>query len=359
MHRPVNQIAIILPHQLGKLCLVLRLLQAAQVEKRMKKIQLQVYVPVSMITGVKRLGIFNEVFAHTDSDPPVADLVVDLTSYEYSYELASRIKYSSIIRRDLEHPWKIHCQTASGQSLVLCPALTPSLGWFAKDPNASAMLCELPLINLALNFPAEDFTLLRVAQRKVSLLEPINASIQECGYDFADVLLLVGGAHPAKRYPFDCWLELSSRLSALGFRVKALGGPDEKQLMSQLAEKGLSTLLCSDLSSTIDTILQSRLVISNDCGPMHVALMLGKPVLGIFGPTIPESWFVSSLPFQRSLQSERALSFRSDVISQNTCVAWPAVADVIGHSLDLLVTSSKKGHIKSAAFNKSTFITVN
>jgi hypothetical protein len=27
--------------------------------------------------------------------------------------------------------------------------------------------------------------------------------------------------------------------------------------------------------------------------------------------------------------------------------------------LDLLVTSSKKGHIKSAAFNKSTFITVN
>ena len=359
MYRPANQIAIILPHQLGKLCLVLRLLRAAQSTSWLSHTQLSAYLPDSMINGVKRLKIFNKVFAHTDSAPPRADLVIDLTSYDYSYELASRMRYSSIIRRDLEHPWEIHYQTTSGQSLILCPALMPCSGWFAKDPYASAMLCELPLINLALNLPADDLSFYSTAQRTVSLLELSQTSMKDCENDLVDVLLFVGGAHPAKHYPLDGWVEVASRLQAYGLRVKALGGPDEKELMPLLSEKGVDSLLCTDLSLTIDIILNCRLVISNDCGAMHVALMLGQPILGIFGPTIPESWFVSCHPYQRSLQSHRALASRSDMISSIRSTAWPSVSDVISHSLDLWGKLSKTDRINSFGVNESTFVTVN
>ena len=37
----------------------------------------------------------------------------------------------------------------------------------------------------------------------------------------------------------------------------------------------------------IEWIRLSRLVISNDTGPMHIAAALRKPVLAIFGPTEP------------------------------------------------------------------------
>lgn len=359
MHWPASQIAIILPHQLGKLCLVLRLLYAAKSISWLSHTQLSAYLPDSMINGVKRLKIFNQVFAHIDSAPPGADLVIDLTSYDYSYDLASRMRYSSIIRRDLEHPWKIHYQTTSRQSLILCPALMPRSGWFAKDPYASAMLCELPLINLALKLPADDLSFYSAAQHTVLLLEPNQTSKKDCENYLVDVLLLVGGAHPAKHYPLDSWVEVASRLKASGLRVKALGGPDEKELMTLLSEKGLDTLLCTDLSLTIDMILNCRLVISNDCGAMHVALMLGRPILGIFGPTIPESWFVSCHPHQRSLQSQRALASRSDVINSTRSTAWPSVSDVISHSMDLWGKLSKTDRIKSFGVNESIFVTVN
>ena len=41
------------------------------------------------------------------------------------------------------------------------------------------------------------------------------------------------------------------------------------------------------LPEMIEWIRLSELMISNDTGPMHVAAALGKPVVGIFGPTEP------------------------------------------------------------------------
>ena len=41
------------------------------------------------------------------------------------------------------------------------------------------------------------------------------------------------------------------------------------------------------LPEMIEWIRLGDLMISNDTGPMHVAAALGKPVVGIFGPTEP------------------------------------------------------------------------
>ena len=49
-----------------------------------------------------------------------------------------------------------------------------------------------------------------------------------------------------------------------------------------------------ELSALIE---KCDLIIANDSGPMHAAAALGKPTLGIFGPTDPEA----HRPFQKTL----------------------------------------------------------
>lgn len=44
----------------------------------------------------------------------------------------------------------------------------------------------------------------------------------------------------------------------------------------------------TSLGVMVETLRRSRLVISNDSGPMHAAAALGRPVFGLFGPTDPE-----------------------------------------------------------------------
>jgi ADP-heptose:LPS heptosyltransferase len=48
--------------------------------------------------------------------------------------------------------------------------------------------------------------------------------------------------------------------------------------------------------------LDFELIISNDCGPMHIAAALGCPLIAVFGPTDENKWF----PYR----GVRQLSFR-------------------------------------------------
>lgn len=43
----------------------------------------------------------------------------------------------------------------------------------------------------------------------------------------------------------------------------------------------------TSLEELMFLVANARLIIANDSGPMHLAAALGKPVLGIFGPTLP------------------------------------------------------------------------
>lgn len=96
-----------------------------------------------------------------------------------------------------------------------------------------------------------------------------------------------------KRWPVEHFTELVRRVAAARPEVRfgILGGGDDKTAGAAIAQTAPDR--CLDLTGKlslpemIEWIRLGELMISNDTGPMHVAAALGKPVIGIFGPTEP------------------------------------------------------------------------
>jgi lipopolysaccharide heptosyltransferase II len=107
------------------------------------------------------------------------------------------------------------------------------------------------------------------------------------------VCLQPGARWLNKRWPVEHFVELvrlaSKRNPDLNFAI--LGGPADAELGHTIAAACPSR--CVDLTGKtslpemIEWLRISRCLVTNDTGPMHVAAALGKPVLGLFGPTEP------------------------------------------------------------------------
>src|SRR5258708_3798609 len=101
-----------------------------------------------------------------------------------------------------------------------------------------------------------------------------------------------GGRHdfPHKLWPPERYSILANRLiEQYGGGVILLGGEEERELCFQIRENIDHPVL--DLSGRTDVdgmgaVLQlCDAVISNDTGPMHLAVAVGTPTVGIFRPT--------------------------------------------------------------------------
>ncbi|HEY4328574.1 MAG TPA: glycosyltransferase family 9 protein, partial [Phycisphaerae bacterium] len=116
-----------------------------------------------------------------------------------------------------------------------------------------------------------------------------------------DFIAVVPGARWAtKRWPMARYVELVRKLLAAGETVVLIGSPDEKPLCDAIAQgAGISAggsksgaiinLGGRTLVAVMAALLsRAKLVIGNDSGPLHVAVALGKQVVGLYGPTPPE-----------------------------------------------------------------------
>ena len=95
---------------------------------------------------------------------------------------------------------------------------------------------------------------------------------------------------PAKRWLSERYANLADRLiGALNADVLIFGSPSEKPLAEEIARNMEHTpvILTGDttLRQLMALLVQCRLVITNDSGPMHLAAALGLPVVAIFGST--------------------------------------------------------------------------
>jgi heptosyltransferase II len=105
------------------------------------------------------------------------------------------------------------------------------------------------------------------------------------------VALAPGAVGPSKRWPSAAYAALTRRLTADGFAVWVLGGPNERALATEIAgDTGARDLTGPDLRDAILALASAAVAISNDSGLLHVAAGLGKPTIGIFGPTSPWHW---------------------------------------------------------------------
>jgi heptosyltransferase I len=103
------------------------------------------------------------------------------------------------------------------------------------------------------------------------------------------VLINPGAGWGAKRWPVERYADVARTLLGRGLRVFVNAGPGEVQLADSIAQRtggGATPLLCS-LQQLIAITRRAALVIAGDTGPLHLACALGRPVVGIYGPTDP------------------------------------------------------------------------
>ncbi len=93
-----------------------------------------------------------------------------------------------------------------------------------------------------------------------------------------------------KRWPADRFGALARRLAGDGMPIAATGGPGERDLVADLVAAAgvpIAALEPPDLPTLAALQARAAIVIAPDTGPLHLAALVGAPVLGLFGPKDP------------------------------------------------------------------------
>lgn len=103
-----------------------------------------------------------------------------------------------------------------------------------------------------------------------------------------DSVALFLGARAEKRLDPEWFLALGRRLAASGRKAVLTGGPAERELLKDLAlPAGVSIAPELPLRRFAATIANARAVLTADTGPMHLAVAVGAPTVGLFSHTEP------------------------------------------------------------------------
>lgn len=112
--------------------------------------------------------------------------------------------------------------------------------------------------------------------------------IGPCGSEPA-ILLNPGAGWGSKRWPVERYATLAANLAARRFCVFVNAAPGEESLAEaiQAQSSSAATPVACSLPQLIALTRRMALVIGGDTGPIHLACALGRPVVGIYGPTDP------------------------------------------------------------------------
>jgi heptosyltransferase-1 len=103
------------------------------------------------------------------------------------------------------------------------------------------------------------------------------------------VLLNPGAGWGAKRWPVERYATVARSLAHRGFHILLNAGPGEEPLAESIQNlsAGAAQPLNVSVAQLIAVTRRAVLVIAGDTGPLHLACALGRPVIGIYGPTDP------------------------------------------------------------------------
>jgi heptosyltransferase-1 len=99
-------------------------------------------------------------------------------------------------------------------------------------------------------------------------------------------LITPGAGWGAKRWPPERYAEVAAGLAQRGLHVVVNAGPGEEPLAAAIASVG-AVPVTATLPQLIALTRRIALCIGGDTGPLHLASALGRPVVGIYGPTDP------------------------------------------------------------------------
>ena len=151
------------------------------------------------------------------------------------------------------------------------------------------------------------------------------------------VLMSPGAGWGAKRWPASRYGAVAAKLSEAGYRVLVNSGPGEQEIAAEVVEAsgGVAQAPEFTLERLISVARRASLMIAGDTGPLHLACALGKPVVGIYGPTEPKRNGPFGVPFRvlRHPASKRDHARRS---APEAGLLTIAPAEVVAAALDLL-----------------------
>ena len=100
---------------------------------------------------------------------------------------------------------------------------------------------------------------------------------------------VIGGSYETKKLPVAQWIAVCGQLS---YPVVLLGGREDRAMGELIAASAPGKIYnaCGKFTfnESADLVRRSRVVISNDTGLMHVAAAFKKPVISLWGNTVPE-----------------------------------------------------------------------
>lgn len=108
------------------------------------------------------------------------------------------------------------------------------------------------------------------------------------------VVLAPGGARnilrddPLRRWPVSSYVELAKLLIGNGCRVVLVGGTADLDMKAPFAGLPVTDLIGgTSLPELTSTLRAADVIVTHDSLALHLGVLLGKPVVALFGPTVP------------------------------------------------------------------------
>ncbi len=132
----------------------------------------------------------------------------------------------------------------------------------------------------------------------------VSARLTHAGVAPGDPIIVihVSAGNPFRRWPLDEFVALATRLAAGGprRRIVITSGPSERGaaqfVIDRAAALSIGELSLDELRALLD---RAALYIGGDSGPLHIAATTGVPIVGLYGPTLPDRsapWRAQTIP---------------------------------------------------------------
>jgi heptosyltransferase-2 len=126
----------------------------------------------------------------------------------------------------------------------------------------------------------------------------VDLFLREAGIKPEAVIIAIapGSVWATKRWPDYYFGEVVSELRKEGYQVVLVGGAEDAPLCEQIARMGGGAGIAPaagrfSFLESAELIRRSRILLTNDSAPLHLANAVGTPVAAIFGPTVPRFGF--------------------------------------------------------------------
>jgi ADP-heptose:LPS heptosyltransferase len=126
----------------------------------------------------------------------------------------------------------------------------------------------------------------------------VNPAEIDPRFDKPYIVFVIGGQHFTKMMPAE---KVASIISKLDFPVVLLGGKEDAEKGEEIKEGSVNTAVLNaagklSLDQSASMIRQAAVVLTNDTGLMHIAAAFDKPIISLWGNTVPQFGMFPYLP---------------------------------------------------------------